>query len=79
MQELKDFSSLPLSSDLLTVTQELGYTELTPIQAMTIPLLLEGKDLVGQSKTGSGKTTAFALPLLEKIDLSSAEPQALVL
>ncbi|MGK5088245.1 ATP-dependent RNA helicase DbpA [Bdellovibrionota bacterium FG-2] len=61
------FSSLPLSSELIEVTQELGFESLTPIQAQAIPHLLEGKDLVGQAKTGSGKTAAFALPILQRM------------
>ncbi|MGZ3744474.1 MAG: DEAD/DEAH box helicase, partial [Pseudobdellovibrionaceae bacterium] len=64
-----DFSTLPLSPELLTVVRELGYEKLTPIQAASIPHLLVGKDLVGQAKTGSGKTAAFALPILNKIAL----------
>src|SRR5688572_6432030 len=74
-----DFDSLPLSPALLGVVKELGYEQLTPIQAQSIPLLLEGKDLVGQSKTGSGKTAAFALPLLHKVDLSTRELQGLII
>jgi ATP-dependent RNA helicase DbpA len=74
-----DFASLALSPALLDVTRELGFESLTPIQAESIPLLLEGKDLVGQSKTGSGKTAAFALPLLQKLDLEMRELQGLVL
>jgi ATP-independent RNA helicase DbpA len=73
------FTSLPLSPALLGVVQELGFAEMTPIQEQSIPALLEGKDLVGQSKTGSGKTAAFALPLLQKLDLSVRELQGLVL
>ena len=61
------FSSLRISQSLLQTVQELGFEKLTPIQARSIPLLLEGKDLVGQSKTGSGKTAAFSLPILEKL------------
>ena len=74
-----DFSSLPLSTELLQVVRELGYDQLTPIQAKSIPLLLAGKDLVGQSKTGSGKTAAFTLPILQKINLNGKRLQALVL
>src|SRR6185369_2412405 len=74
-----DFASLPLSPALLAVVKELGFEQLTPIQAQSIPGLLEGKDLLGQSKTGSGKTAAFALPLLQKLDLSRRELQGLVL
>jgi len=74
-----EFKALPLSSDLLEVIQELGYTGLTPIQAQAIPALLTGKDLVGQSKTGSGKTAAFSLPILEKINLEKKCLQAVIL
>lgn len=73
------WSSLSLSPDLLTVVSELGYEELTPIQAATIPLLLQGKDVVGQSKTGSGKTAAFIVPILEKLQLQDHTLQALIL
>ncbi len=73
------FSSLPLSQSLLAVVGELGFTALTPIQAACIPALLEGRDLVGQSKTGSGKTAAFTLPILEKLELERRALQALVL
>lgn len=75
-----NFSSLPLSAALLQVVEELGFTSLTPIQAQSIPIILEGKDLIGQSKTGSGKTAAFALPILEAVRLGgSRRIQALIL
>jgi ATP-independent RNA helicase DbpA len=74
-----DFSQLALSQALLTVASELGFATATPIQAQAIPVLLEGKDLVGQSKTGSGKTAAFGLPMIDKVDLRTREPGALVL
>ena len=74
-----DFSSLSLSPELLAVVGELGYVHPTPIQRESIPVLLAGKDLVGQSKTGSGKTAAFALPILQRLDLSNRSVQALVL
>lgn len=73
------FSDLNLNEDLLSVVQELGFTAPTPIQSASIPPLLDGKDLVGQSQTGSGKTAAFALPLLNRIDPESRRIQALVL
>jgi len=73
------FDSLPLSSALLGVIQELGYTQPTPIQAASIPTLVAGTDLIGQSKTGSGKTAAFALSILERISLPLRETQALIL
>ena len=73
------FSSLPLSSALLDAVAQLGFVALTPIQAESMPALLAGRDLIGQSQTGSGKTAAFALPLLERLDRSTRELQALVL
>ncbi|MBX2988355.1 MAG: ATP-dependent RNA helicase DbpA [Bdellovibrionaceae bacterium] len=76
---MSEFHSLKISPDLLAVVQELGFERMTEVQAAAIPPLLEGKDLVGQSKTGSGKTLAFALPILEKIDPSRRATQALVL
>jgi ATP-independent RNA helicase DbpA len=74
-----DFRSLSLAPGLLEVVEELGFATLTPIQARAIPVLLEGHDLVGQSKTGSGKTAAFALPILSKLKLADRASQALVL
>jgi len=67
------FTSLPLSPALLAVVADLGFTELTPIQAAAIPPLIAGKDLVGQSKTGSGKTAAYALPILNVLDLAKRD------
>lgn len=74
-----DFTSLSLSQELLAVVNELGYEEMTPIQAESIPLLLAGKDIIGQSKTGSGKTAAFSLPILNTIDLGDQNIQALII
>jgi ATP-independent RNA helicase DbpA len=74
-----DFASLPLSSTLLQVAGELGFTTLTPIQLQGIPLMLQRQDLIAQSTTGSGKTAAFAWPILNGLDLSRRQPQALVL
>ena len=74
-----DFAELSLSPALLAVVAELGFLKMTPIQAQTVPVLLEGKDLVGQSRTGSGKTAAFGLPILERLDLQTREIQALIL
>ncbi|WP_413287671.1 ATP-dependent RNA helicase DbpA [Bdellovibrio sp. HCB337] len=74
-----DFASLSLSQDLLTVVGELGFQTMTSIQAEGIPVLLSGKDLIGQSKTGSGKTATFALPILEKIQIRDRGLQAVIL
>lgn len=73
------FRRLGLSEPLMRAIEESGYTAPTPIQEQTIPLLLTGRDMVGQAQTGSGKTGAFALPLLQRIDLSLRQPQVLVL
>ena len=73
------FASLGLSAPLLDTLAQLGYEAPTPIQARTIPALLAGRDLIGQAQTGTGKTAAFALPLLQQLDLKSKATQALVL
>lgn len=62
------FSSLPLSADLLANLDSLGYREMTPIQAQSLPLILQGHDLIAQAKTGSGKTAAFGLALLSPLN-----------
>lgn len=73
------FTELGLRDELVEAVNAMGFEKPSPIQAMTIPPALEGSDLVGISQTGSGKTAAFALPLLNKIDLSIKGTQALVL
>jgi ATP-dependent RNA helicase DeaD len=73
------FSDLQLRAELLQSLTELGYEEPTPIQAEAIPPLLLGADLLGQAATGTGKTAAFALPLLQRITLGGRRPRALVL
>ncbi|MCF8216739.1 MAG: DEAD/DEAH box helicase [Chlorobium sp.] len=73
------FSELQLAEPLLRALEAVGYEKPTPIQAQTIPLLLEGRDVLGQAQTGTGKTAAFALPVLSNIVLGKTEPQALVL
>lgn len=73
------FEKLGISSELLTGLQAIGITQPTPIQQQVIPLALAGKDVVGQSATGTGKTLAYVLPLIEKIDTAKREVQAIVL
>ena len=73
------FDSFGLDNALLQTVTELGYESPSPIQAEAIPPLLEGRDILGQAQTGSGKTAAFALPLLSNIDLKKRSPQILVL
>ena len=76
---LKKFSKFELKPTLLKALYEVGYETPTPIQDQTIPLLLEKKDVLGQAQTGTGKTAAFALPLLSNLNLRQKEPQILVL
>src|ERR1700691_3504476 len=73
------FRDLALSEPVLRALTDVGYESPTPIQAATIPVLLGGADLLGQAQTGTGKTAAFALPLLSQLDLAQRAPQALVL
>lgn len=73
------FSEFDLNENLIKAISELGYEMPSPIQRKTIPLLLEGKDIIGQAQTGTGKTAAFALPVLHQIDTTTSCVQALVL
>ena len=73
------FADLPLSEPVIKAVQDVGYESPSPIQAQSIPHLLEGRDLLGLAQTGTGKTAAFALPLLSRIDLTQRDPQVLVL
>ena len=73
------FSSLPLSPALQRSLDTLGYVEMTPVQAAGLPALLDGRDLIAQAPTGSGKTVAFGLGLLHRLDPAYVKPQALVL
>ncbi len=73
------FPDLGLSGPVLTALKRIGYEQPTPIQAQSIPPLLEGLDLLGTAQTGTGKTAAFALPLLSTLDAGSTDPQVLVL
>jgi ATP-dependent RNA helicase DeaD len=75
----KLFSELGLSTELLKAVDKLGFEQASPIQAESIPLLLAGRDIVGQSQTGSGKTAAFAVPAIERTDPNRREPQVLIL
>ena len=76
---LTGFDEMNLNSSVFSVLQNVGYVTPTPIQALTIPHLIQGKDMIGQARTGTGKTAAFAMPLLSRIDLDNKRPQVLVL
>ena len=78
MRKLR-FDDLTLSKTLQKAIADIGFEEATPIQSATIPLLFENKDIVGQAHTGTGKTAAFAIPIIEKIDMNLKEIQSLVL
>ena len=76
---ITSFNQFGLKPSLIKALDEVGYETPSPIQAQTIPLLLEKRDLLGQAQTGTGKTAAFALPVLSNIDLKTKHPQVLVL
>ena len=73
------FEDFPLSEGVRRAVAEIGYTEPTPIQARSIPLILAGRDLIGRSNTGTGKTAAFSLPAIDRIDSEAEGVQVLVL
>ncbi len=76
---MTSFADLRLSEPVLRALQDVGYEKPSPIQEQAIPPLMEGRDMIGQAQTGSGKTAAFGLPLIENVDPSVSEVQALVL
>jgi ATP-dependent RNA helicase DeaD len=78
-QPIDTFAALDLPAALLSALAEVGYETPSPIQAACIPFLLAGRDLLGEAQTGTGKTAAFALPVLARLDLAVKQPQALVL
>uniref|UniRef100_UPI004063642A DEAD/DEAH box helicase n=1 Tax=Metapseudomonas boanensis TaxID=2822138 RepID=UPI004063642A len=78
-QELGTFAALGLHPNVLAAISAVGYEEPSPIQAQSIPVILAGHDMIGQAQTGTGKTAAFALPILSRIDPAKREPQALIL
>ena len=78
-QGAADFGSLGLSQAVLRSLGEMGFDEPTPVQAHVIPCLIEGRDVVAQALTGTGKTAAFGIPLVERIEIERALPQAIVL
>lgn len=73
------FTELKLSDTILSAVEKAGFKEPSPIQELTIPLALEGKDVIGQAQTGTGKTAAFGLPTLDKIRVDEPTIQALVI
>ncbi|HSZ72457.1 MAG TPA: DEAD/DEAH box helicase, partial [Cytophagaceae bacterium] len=73
------FEGLGLSETAMQAIEKAGYTIPSPIQAQAIPEILNGRDIIGQAQTGTGKTAAFGLPALEKIDVTDRSTQALIL
>ena len=73
------FSKLGLSSAILEGVKAMGYVDPTPIQLRAIPLIVEGRDVIGSAQTGTGKTAAFALPILSKLESHQPAPRLLVL
>ncbi len=78
-QDVQSFADLGLAGPVLSAVAAVGYEAPSPIQAATIPPMMDGRDVVGLAQTGTGKTAAFALPILSRLDLSQKKPQALVL
>ena len=76
---IEKFEDLAISKELLRAVQEIGFEEMTPIQAEAIPLIIEGKDIIGQAQTGTGKTLAFGLPLLDALHARVRKLQVIVL
>src|SRR3712207_6633977 len=77
--EITNFNELEVKDEITKAIADLGYEQPSPIQAKAIPVVLEGYDVIGQAQTGTGKTAAFSIPLLEKIDPSDKRLQAIVL
>lgn len=79
MNKKLKFEELGLSNETLKAVVDLGFEEASPIQSQAIPVILKGEDIIGQAMTGTGKTAAYGIPLIEKIDINNRQPQALVL
>lgn len=77
--EINKFNELEINEGIMKSIEDLGYEQPSPIQAKAIPVMLEGHDVIGQAQTGTGKTAAFSIPLLERVDVNSKKLQAVVL
>ncbi|HEU6435820.1 MAG TPA: DEAD/DEAH box helicase, partial [Nitratidesulfovibrio sp.] len=73
------FEELSLSKEILKAIEEMGFEEASPIQALAIPHIMEGRDVIGQAQTGTGKTAAFGIPLLERVDPREKDIQGIIL
>ncbi|SNS19329.1 ATP-dependent RNA helicase DeaD [Belliella buryatensis] len=79
MEKELTFSDLGISSEILKAVEDMGYTQPSTIQSQSIPLLLEGRDVIGQAQTGTGKTASFGIPIIDQVDPTINKPQALIL
>ncbi|EOZ92610.1 Cold-shock DEAD-box protein A [Indibacter alkaliphilus LW1] len=79
MEKELTFSDLGISAEILRAVEEMGYTQPSTIQSQSIPFMLEGKDVIGQAQTGTGKTAAFGIPIIDNVDPAINKPQALIL
>lgn len=79
MENTLKFSDLGISAEILKSVEEMGYTQPSPIQSQAIPFVLEGRDVIGQAQTGTGKTAAFAIPIIDLVDPDFNKPQAIIL
>ena len=73
------FSELPIKPELIRATQAMGFTQMTEIQQKSIPLMLDGHDMIAKAPTGTGKTVAFGIPILSAVDVTRTKPQAVIL
>lgn len=74
-----NYSDTQMNANILRAVEEMGFEVMTPIQEQAIPVLLEGRDVIGQAQTGTGKTAAFAIPMIERIDPQIRKPQGIIL
>jgi ATP-dependent RNA helicase DeaD len=79
MENTIKFSDLGISGEIVRAVEEMGYTTPSPIQLQAIPFVLEGRDVIGQAQTGTGKTAAFAIPIIDLVDADFNKPQAIIL
>jgi ATP-dependent RNA helicase DeaD len=79
MENTLKFSDLGISGEIVRAVEEMGYTTPSPIQSQAIPFVLEGRDVIGQAQTGTGKTAAFAIPIIDLVDADFNKPQAIIL
>lgn len=79
MDQTLKFSDLGISAEILKSVEEMGYTQPSPIQSQAIPYVLQGRDVIGQAQTGTGKTAAFAIPIIDLVDAGVNKPQAIIL